>query len=153
MPRSLALIGVALGLLLVALGYVSALPWVQGVVSFAATGGPWCLLVGSMLSLVAIALLGAARNGRVPPILLAPLGLTFVLVTGGVGAALLTAPPVPGDPLWGGLPAGAAFVVYGAGLLPLFVIPLAYAWSFPHLGFESEELDELIRRARDRDPS
>jgi hypothetical protein len=96
---------------------------------------------------------GAAGGGanpasaRAPVRLLIPLGAVFVLLVGGVGAGLLIPDPAAGDALYGGLPAGAAFLLYGAGILPLLVVPLAYAWVFPAVGFGEGELERVRDRA------
>jgi len=139
MPPALRILVAAL--LAVGLGY--ALAFLPG---GAPAVAPWLLLVGTVTSLLVVARLGMAR--RASRAAGAALAVVFVMVVAGVGGALLLADPVAGDPLFGGLPAGAALVVYGAGLLPLLVVPLAYAWSFDEAGFAPGELEELVERAR-----
>jgi len=145
MSRTSSLLALVVSLLLVGAAYASAfLP------SGAPPWAPWALLVGSVAALLAISLLGAAVSpapGRAPARLLVPLGAVFVLLVGGVGAGLLLPDPAAGDPLYGGLPAGAAFLLYGAGMLPLLVVPLAYAWVFPAVGFGEGELERVRDRA------
>ena len=60
--------------------------------------------------------------------------------------ALREPPPVAGAPLWLGLPKGAALVLYGVGLLPLLVLPLAYALTFEGQTLSEADL-ERVRRA------
>jgi hypothetical protein len=109
---------------------------------------PALLLAGSVTALVAISLLGAASGARgADPRLLAPLAVAGLLLAGGVGAGFLLPEPGPGAALYGGLPAGAAFLLFGAGLLPLLVVPLAYAWTFPRTGFGEGELERVRDRA------
>jgi hypothetical protein len=109
--------------------------------------GVGSLLVGTVGALLAISLLGAGGGPGTRRLLL-PLGLVFVLLVGGVGAGLLLPDPAPGDPLPGGLPLPAALLLYGAGLLPLLVIPLVYAWTFDATGLTRVEMEELAARAR-----
>jgi hypothetical protein len=45
-----------------------------------------------------------------------------------------------------GLPRRAAIVLYGIGLLPLFVLPVAYALTFDEMTLSEEDL-ERVRRA------
>lgn len=144
MTRHHALLLLVVSLLLVGAAYASAfLP--EGWPGWA----PWSLLVGTVLSLVAVSLLGASpARGRSPGRLLVALGMVFVLLTGGVGVGLLLSTPEADARLFGGLPAGAAFLVYGAGLLPLLVVPLTYAWVFPRVGFGEGEVEALVERAR-----
>ncbi len=109
--------------------------------------GVGSLLVGTVGALLAISLLGAGEAPGTLRLLL-PLGLVFLLLVGGVGAGLLLPDPAPGDPLPGGLPLPAALLLYGAGLLPLLVIPLVYAWTFDATGLTRVEMEELAARAR-----
>jgi hypothetical protein len=109
--------------------------------------GPWALLLGTVGALLAVSLLGAG-DGPAARRLIVPLGVVFVLLTGGVGAGLLLPDAGAGDPLYGGLPLPAALLLYGAGLLPLLVVPLAYAWTFSGTGLAEGELERLAARAR-----
>ncbi len=143
MTRSLSLRVLVLALIAVAGAYAAAfLP-----------GGPppwasWSLLGGTVVSILAISALGAAPAeggvGRLGWVF----ALTFLLVAGGLGLALALPEPVAGDPLVLGLPLGAAILVYCVGLLPLLVVPLAYAWTFPAIGFRPGEMEEIRDRAR-----
>ncbi len=142
MTRSSGLSALALALAAVALAYGSAfLP------GGAPAWAPWLLLVGTVLSLLAISVLGAVREGKDAGRLAWVFALTFLLVAGGLALAIAVPEPAPGDPLVLGLPLGAAILVYGVGLLPLIVVPLAYAWTFPELGFREGELEEIRSQA------
>ncbi len=151
MPRPVSLILLVASLTLVGIAHLAALA-----PAGAPAWAPWALLTGSVAALLAVALLGAASGkGGVPRRLLLPLAFVFLLLVGGVGAGLLLPDPAPGDPLPGGLPLPAALLLYGAGLLPLLVVPLAYAWAFPAAGFAEGELErvrEAAHRAAGRDP-
>jgi len=137
-------IALGVGLGLVALGYGSAfLPDVPRTLGAAA------LLLGTVVALWAMALLGAGVSApESARRLRAPLLLGFGLLLLGIGGGLWASDPAPGDRLWGGLPWPAALLVYGAGLLPLFVVPLAYAWTFDALGMSPREIEDLLARAR-----
>jgi hypothetical protein len=54
-------------------------------------------------------------------------------------------------PLWLGLPRRAAIVLYGIGILPLFLLPFAYAWTFDAMTLSEEDLARVAaaRRARE----
>ena len=65
-----------------------------------------------------------------------------VLVVGGGLVALVLMPPAdPGDPtLILGLPPRAALLMYGVGLLPTLVVPVAYALTFERLTLSEADL-------------
>jgi hypothetical protein len=58
-------------------------------------------------------------------------------------ALLLPADEAPGAALWLGLPRRAALVLYGAGLLPALVLPLAYALTFDGSPFRPDAVERL----------
>ena len=143
MTKRLALSLFVTSVLLITVAYASAL----------LPGGPpawapWVMAAGTALSLVSVMAVGAARQGRVAKRLAA----AFVLVLGIVGAgfaALLTLPPTdPGDPaLWLGLPPRAAVLLYGVGVLPFFIVPVAYAWTFDAMTLSQADLDRVREAA------
>jgi hypothetical protein len=47
---------------------------------------------------------------------------------------------------WGGLPAGAAFQLYGLFVVPLLVSVFGYALTFKSWGLRAGDLDDLRRR-------
>lgn len=108
---------------------------------------PWVVAMATTLAMVATMILGAARRGRRNGglgRLAIPFLVTFLLVAGGFALALLL--PAAGEPLVLGLPRRAAVVLYGVGLLPLFVLPLAYALTFDEMTLSEHDL-ERVRRA------
>lgn len=130
--------------LAIALAYVGA---------FAPGGAPrwsaWLMALGVPVALVGVMTLGAARRGHVPRALLAAFALVGALLVGGFALAL----GLPGDlgaaePLLLGLPRRAAIVVYGIGLLPVFVLPVAYALTFDAQTLRDEDLAR-VRAAGD----
>ena len=89
-----------------------------------------------LAAFMGVALGERARDARIAAV------LAFVgLGVGGALMALLWVPEVtgPDDALWGGLPLGAALVVYGIGLLPMLIVPAVYAWTFELVAPPSQE--------------
>ena len=106
---------------------------------------PWLLALGGVASILSLMALGAARDRRLGRLL--PVFVVAALVVGGGFAALLVLPPAgPGDPLLLGLPLRAAILLYGVGLLPTILIPVAYALTFEQT-LTDDDL-ERVRRAR-----
>jgi hypothetical protein len=68
---------------------------------------------------------------------------------------LLAGPVTAESRLFLGLPAGAAIVVYGIGLLPLVILPVAYALTFSAMTLTDADLDRVraagARSAAERD--
>jgi hypothetical protein len=116
---------------------------------------PWLLLFGTSLIMVACMALGASgRKGYGP--LRIPLAIILLILLGGFGAALAMPPVDPLQPtLWLGLPPGAAVVVYGIGILPFLIVPLAYALTFHDVTLRPGDLKRVrdeARRARGEMP-
>jgi hypothetical protein len=101
---------------------------------------PWALATGTAALMVALMALGAARSGRPLGVMKWALAFTFVVVAGGLGLALALPAEGVGTRLWLGLPARAAIVLYGVGLLPTLVLPLAYALTFDRLTLTDEDV-------------
>lgn len=99
--------------------------------------------------LVAMMTLGALpRDGRLGGLGWA-FAFTFLVVVGGLGAVLLMPADDPADPvLWLGLPPRAAVVLLGVGLLPVAVLPLAYALTFDRVTLRPGELERVREAAR-----
>jgi hypothetical protein len=130
--RAAALWGAAVGTLGIAVAYLSAFapPPV-------AAWGPWLMAVALPVTMVAIMVLGVARDDR----RLGRLAGGFLLALG------LPADRTDG-PLWLGLPPRAAVILYGVGLLPLFILPVAYAMTFDALTLDDADLAR-VRAARE----
>jgi len=126
MTRWFAVLGVFLGSLCVALAYASAfLP--GGTPTF----GPWLMVIGLDLMIFSTMVLGIAREGSGVGRLAWPLAICATVILASFAVAmLLPANEGAGAALVFGLPARAAAVLYGVGLLPLFVLPIAYAVTF-----------------------
>lgn len=133
-PR-LSLATVFAAALLIGAAYASA--WLPG----GAPGwAPWAMTLGTAAMLVGTMALGAQRGGRLGSLWF-PFGFVFLVLVAGFGAVLSLPPADPADPtLWLGLPPRAATVLYGIGLLPLLVVPVAYALTFDRMTLSDEDL-------------
>jgi hypothetical protein len=144
--RRTALVALVAGILAIALGYAAAFlpggapPW-----------APWLLALGIPIALGAIMILGAAR-GRMG---IGPLKYPFafvvaVLAIGFCAALALPATESALSRLWLGLPARAAIVIYGIGLLPIIVLPVAYALTFEAQTLSAADVERVRELARER---
>jgi hypothetical protein len=124
--RRVALCALFFGVLAIAIGYAAA---------FSRNGTPqwaaWLLALGIPASVGAIMILGAARGRRGIGALRIP--FIFVIATLAIGFCAALAMPATesvASRLWFGLPARAAVIIYVIGLLPIVVLPVAYAVTF-----------------------
>ncbi len=132
-------------MVMIATSYASA--WLPG---GAPVWGAWLMAIGSSASLVAMMMLGVARGDRGAGRLGWAFAFTFVVLAGGFGIALsMPGVDTPDGPLWLGLPPRAAIILYGIGLLPLFVLPVTYALSFDDRTLSVDDLERIraVRRA------
>ena len=129
--------------------------------AFKAGGAPgwasWAMAIGTTTCLSAITLLAVASGagahatrGRASlAAVVAALVAVWLLMVGCFALALRLAPESAADPqLWLGLPRRAAILMYGIGLLPLLVLPFAYALTFDALTLPPEELERIRDAAR-----
>lgn len=100
----------------------------------------WLLATAISVCMVAFMALGASRPGRGMGRLKPALALTFVLIAGCFALALAMPAETAVTRLWLGLPPRAAVLLYGIGLLPLFVLPFAYALTFEEQTLSEEDL-------------
>ncbi|HEX8691351.1 MAG TPA: hypothetical protein VF746_02825 [Longimicrobium sp.] len=148
MARRSALLALLAGTLAIAAAYGSAfLPgdppeW-----------SPWAMGIGTAVVMVASMALGAARRGGGIGRLKLPFAFTFLVLAGGFCAVLALPPEAPGAPLFLGLPLRAAIVLLGIGLLPLLVLPVAYALTFDEMTLSEEDLERVRRAARELRPA
>lgn len=141
--RTLAVAAFVAATLLIAVAYAAVL--LTG-----ATPGwaPWCYMLGMATTMLATIVLGAARGrggvGRLAP----PFAGIYLLLLAGFGAALAMPPETGADVvLWLGLPRRAAIVLYGVGVLPLFLLPIAYALTFDSMTLREQDM-ALVAEAR-----
>lgn len=127
------------GISAIAIGYAAAFRR-GGAPSWA----PWLLALGIPISLGAIMILGAARGKKgIGPLKLPFFFVVAVLAIGFCAALALPATESPLSKLWLGLPARAAVVIYGIGLLPIVVLPVAYALTFETQTLSAEDLERV----------
>jgi hypothetical protein len=109
---------------------------------------PWAMALGTAAMMVAATALGAARPAGLG-VLKVPFAITFLILIGGFGLALALPEEAPGTALILGLPLRAAVVLLGVGLLPLLVLPVAYALTFDAMTLSDADLDRVRRAARE----
>ena len=149
MTRRVALTALFISILAIAAGYAAAFS--KGGTP---TWAPWLLAVGIPIALGAIMILGAVRGSRGIGSLKYPFAfVVLVLAMGFVAALALPATEGPLSKLWLGLPARAAIVIYGVGLLPIIVLPVAYALTFETLTLSADDLERVRAIGRGRETS
>jgi hypothetical protein len=140
--KTRALYALVVATLLIASAYASA---------FLPGGSPswavWPMVVGTTGALVSMMAMGAARPGVRLGALAWVFGAVFVLVTVAFGLALSLPPEDAGSRLVLGLPLRAAIVLFGIGLLPLFLVPVAYAATFDRVTLSEEDLARIRAEA------
>jgi hypothetical protein len=144
MTRSLALGALFISTVLIAAAYVGALVFTPVPVWTA-----WALMIGTSTIMLATTVLGAVRSDRGVGRLAIPLATMFVVLLVGFSAALTMPAETVGSPLWLGLPPRAAVILYGVGVLPLFVLPIAYALTFQSLTLDEADLERVRQMKRD----
>lgn len=146
MTRSAALSGLLLGILLIAVAYAAV---------FATGGTPpwavWSYMIGTSTTMLSMMVLGAARGRGGIRRLVVPFILIYVVLIAGFGAVLVMPAETAASVLWLGLPARTAIVLYGIGVLPLFLLPLAYAYTFDTMTLSEGDLARIaeLRRVRE----
>ncbi|HJQ53519.1 MAG TPA: hypothetical protein VJ825_06720 [Gemmatimonadaceae bacterium] len=146
LTRRLSLQALFISVLAIAVGYAAAFRH-AGTPTWAA----WLLAIGIPVALGAIMILGATRGRRGIGRLKLPFLFVVATLAIGFGAALaLPGTEGPLSKLWLGLPARAAIVIYGVGLLPIIVLPIAYAVTFESQTLSAEDVEQVRAVARER---
>jgi hypothetical protein len=145
--KRVALIAIVAGTLAIAAGYAGAfLPGAPP------TWTAWLLALGIPASIGGVILLGAARGAAGVGRLWIPIAFVVATLALGFGLALaLPANESAGSELWLGLPARAAIVIYGIGLMPAIVLPIAYALTFETQTLDEEDVKRVVAMGRDRE--
>lgn len=107
---------------------------------------PVLLAIGAVGTMFSAMVLGATRAGRPLGALGVVLAVGFLLIAGGFVLALMLAPETPATPLWLGLPRRAAVLIYGIGLLPVVLLPVAYAATFDRVTLSEADLTRFRER-------
>ncbi len=137
--RRAALLALITAMFAIAIGYAAAF-FPGGTPVWA----PWLLALGIPTALGAIMILGAARGQTGIGPLKYP--FAFVVAALAIGFCAALALPTSENPLsklWLGLPLRAAIVVYGIGLLPIIVLPVAYALTFETQTLSAEDVERV----------
>ena len=142
--RRLARFALIFSILLIATGYASAFK-PGGAPSWA----PWLLALGIPGALGSIMALGAARGRAGIGKLKIPFAFVFIVLTAGFSLALGLPDETADSRLWLGLPLRAAIVIYGIGLLPIVVLPVAYALTFDTQTLSQSDIDRVRELARE----
>ena len=143
--RIAALAALIAGILAIATGYAAA--FLRG---GPPAWAPWLLALGIPIALGAIMILGAARGQRGISQLKYPFAFVVAVLAIGFCAALALPPTEsPLSRLWLGLPARAAIVIYGIGLLPIIILPVAYALTFETQTLNAEDVARVRELARE----
>jgi len=113
------------------------------------------MALGIPAALVGVMVLGAARDGRVGRLAI-PFAFSALVLGGGFALALaLPATEAPGAALYLGLPLRASVVLYGIGLFPIVVLPIAYALTFSEQTLNADDIERVrlagLAWARGRD--
>lgn len=144
--RRVSLGALIVGILAIAVGYLVAL-----LPGETPAWAPWLLALGIPVAIGAIMILGAARGRTGIGALKYPFAFVVAVLAIGFCAALaLPATESPLSRLWLGLPARAAIVIYGIGLLPIVVLPVAYALTFKTQTLTAEDVERVRELARER---
>lgn len=145
LTRRVARFALIAAICMIALGYASA--FTPG---GAPAWAPWMLALGIPTALGGVMALGAARGSAGIGQLKVPFVFVFlVLATGFCAALALPASEGPLSELWLGLPARAAIVIYGIGLLPIVVLPVAYALTFETQTLSASDIERVRTLARE----
>ncbi len=117
---------VMLSCLTIGIGYAGA---------FLPHGAPvwsaWCLAMGTNGALMSLMALGATRRGTLAPALRWTfLGMFALCACAFAFALAMPAAEGAGGALLLGLPLRTAVLLYGVGVVPMLVLPLAYALTF-----------------------
>lgn len=93
--------------------------------------------------------LGAARGRAGIGKLKIPFAFVFIVLTAGFALALGLPEETADSTLWLGLPHRAAIVIYGIGLLPIVVLPVAYALTFDTQTLSQSDIDRVRELAKE----
>jgi hypothetical protein len=142
--RASALVVLFIGTLAIACGYAAAF-----IRSGTPAWAPWLLALGIPSAVGAIMILGAARSNRgIGPLKLPFLFTVAILAVGFCAALALPPNETATSHLWFGLPIRAAIIIYGVGLSPIVVLPIAYAVTFEAQTLSAEDVERVRELGR-----
>jgi hypothetical protein len=115
-----------------------------------AAWAPAAFIIGVASLLVAFMILGAITPGRRQGALLLVFAATWLIVAVGFLVVLKLPPETDAAKLLAGLPLPAAIVIYGVGLLPALILPIAYAMTFDTVTLREEDIERVRALAQSR---
>ena len=124
--------------------------------SSAPAWAPFSLAIGANGVIMSLMAIGAVRHATMPRSLVWTFIGLFVLCAGAfVVALVLPSHEGAGGPLLLGLPLRTAIILYGVGVVPIAVLPFAYALTFESSTLSEEDLVRVraanaSMRARER---
>jgi hypothetical protein len=140
--KSFILALVFVSLLVIGAGYLGTF--------FGAAWSPWCLAIGTCAALMSLMALGAVRRGRIAPVLRWIFAGMFVWCAGCFCVALaLPANEGAGGTLLFNFPLRSTIVLLGVAVVPIIVLPFAWALTFDSSMLSEEDLRRL-REAQGR---
>jgi len=148
MTRRVALGALFLSALLIAAAYIGAL-----VASGVPAWTSWALMIGTSTIMLSTMVLGAVRGDGGIGRLAVPFAAMFAVLLIGFSAVLVLPAETATTRLWFGLPLRAAVILYGIGVLPLFVLPFAYALTFESLTLKESDLERVQQMKAQRSAS
>ncbi|MBI3567215.1 MAG: hypothetical protein HY084_03300 [Gemmatimonadetes bacterium] len=105
---------------------------------------PWCMAIGTNGALMSLMALGATRRGRLAPALRWTFIGMFVLCAGAFAFALgMPAAEGAGGALLLGLPVRTAVLLYAVGVVPIVILPFAYALTFETSTLSEDDLTQV----------
>ncbi|HJQ10913.1 MAG TPA: hypothetical protein VJ840_07760 [Gemmatimonadaceae bacterium] len=139
LTRKVAVAALFVSIAAIAIGYAGA---------FSEPGtpvwSPWLVAIALPIALVSIMILGAARGaGGIGRLKIPFAFVALILMLGFIAALALPATETPLSRLWLGLPLRAAIVIYGVGLLPIIVLPVAYALTFETQTLSADDVERV----------
>ena len=143
-PRRAAVIVLFISIVAIALAYSAAL-----VTRGASTWAAWIAAIAVPIALTAIMILGAVRGDKGIGKLRIPFAfVALILIAGFLAPLMLPATESSTSVLWLGLPLRAAIVIYGIGVLPIIVLPVAYALTFETQTLSAEDVQRVRELGR-----
>lgn len=110
----------------------------------------WVMAMATPFAMIATMTLGAARAdkpaGGLRKLIL-PFAVVLLIMLGAFAAALSL--PAEGESFFLGLPLRAAIVLYGIGVVPVFILPLAYALTFDEITLTEDDIERVRQAALD----
>jgi hypothetical protein len=130
--------------LLVASCCLIALSYAAVLAGTCAGWAPWTLAIGANGVIMSLMAIGAVRHDTLPRSLVWTFSGLFLLCAGAFLTALaLPAAEGANGALLFGLPLRTALVLYGVGVVPILILPFAYALTFESSTLSEGDLDRV----------